>query len=316
MARRLALGALTALLAVGRAGAQSTCPMASVAFDSVARGIQLAMAAIQAPDTDVVRSRLDSVRGRLPAGFTYTRESIGRGSLGTTAKRDQSWRAMRDAMPGRDGLLQRVLNRLFQSEVQGRIDSAGARAFLAAEDAMMCLARDVRLFEGTEKLRRFEQKFGPGSVKLNGLEVLLNFGAQFLPWPPLFGVNDDFSPRPWEIVAAYRTTYATLERKAGSSDRYNPQAVSVAEFGLRHYNFGKDWGAAGGSWLSRALRPGAFSLGVVVAPESNGALRYPWRGDSRVGPYVAWGGLKVGYLTGTGGRLIVSREVLVIPYVF
>ncbi|MFN8573426.1 MAG: hypothetical protein U0132_15340 [Gemmatimonadaceae bacterium] len=307
-------GMLLLLSTVARA--QSTCPATSVPFARVASSIQHALVTIGVPDTEQVRTRLDSVRSRLSDDFAYSYNTIGRGSQGTVAKRDQNWKMLRDAMPGRDGVFQRVLNRLFQSTVQAAIDSAGIRDSLAPVDAMMCIARDVRLFEGTEKLRRFEKKFGPGSVKLNGLEVLLNYGAQFVAWPPLFGVNADFSPRPWEIVAAYRTTYLTVEKTGSTDTKRRPQAVSVAEFGLRHYNFGKDWGVEDAGWLSRALKPGSFSLGVLVGAEANGALKYPWSGTARVGPYLAWGGFKVGYLTGHDKRLIVSREVMVIPYLF
>lgn len=298
------------------AQAQSACPVASVPFARVAGSIQQVVAAAGLADSEQVRIRLDSVRQKLPDGFEYSYQSVGRGSPGTTAKRDQNWRMMRDAMPGRDGVFQRVLNRLFQTTAQNAIDSAGVRDSLAPVEAMMCIARDVRLFEGTEKLRRFEKKFGPGSVKLNGLEVLLNYGAQFVAWPPLFGVDADYSPRPWEIVAAYRTTYLTIEKTSSTDSKHRPQAVSVAEFGLRHYNFGKSWGVEDASWLARALKPGSFSLGLLVGAQANGALKYPWSGTARLGPYLAWGGLKVGYLTGHDKRLIVSREVLVIPYLF
>lgn len=314
MAGRLGI-AIGLVVAARTAGAQASCPVAAVPFRTVAASIQGTIGRIGAADSDQVRSRLDSVRVQLPDDFAYTVSSIGRGSIGAAAHRSQSLQAMRNAMPGRDGVMQRVLNRLFQSTVQAAIDSVGVRASLEPVEQMMCLAREVRLMEGTEKLRQFERKFGPESVKLNGLEVLLNYGAQFLPWPPLFGVSDDFSPRPWEIVAGYRTTYVTLARSSPGGSR-SPQAVSVAELGLRRYNFGKTWGNPDAGWLMRAIKPGVVSLGVVVASESNGALRNPFHGDARVGPYLAWGGLKVGLLTGSDRRVIVSRDVLVIPYVF
>ena len=322
MARRLALGALTGALVVSSiAGAQEACRASSVPFDSVRASLLGSLRAIGFPDTaatryEAVERWLDSLRAKLPPGFAYTRDNVARGSWGVIGKRNQSVSTMLDAMPGMNGLMQRALNTTNQAAVLAAIDAAGARPILAARDDMYCLAREARITEGVEKLRRFERKFGPSSVKLNGLEVLANYAAQLVPGQHLVGVDDAGWPRPWEIVVAYRTSYATLTNATGDDKKFSPQAVSVAEFGLRHYNFGKEWGAEAGSWLQRSLRPGTWAVGLLVAPEANGALRYPWRGQTRVGPYLAWGGLKVGYLTGTDRRVIVSREVLLVPYVF
>lgn len=320
MARRLAFAVAWGLLNATGLQAQQPCP-AAVPFDSVRASLLQSLRAVGLDDTASARFAqvelwLDSLQQKLPAGFVYTRENMSRGSWGVAAKRGQSVETMRDAMPGMDGLMQRALNTANQSAILRALDSTGNRPLLKARDDMYCIARDVRISEGLEKLRRFERKFGPTSVKLNGLEVVLNYATQLLPGQRLFGVDDQGWPRPFELVAAYRTTYATLVDATGPDKKYTPQAVSVAEFGLRHYNFGKTWGAEDGSWLSRALKPATWSLGVVIAPQANGALRYPWRGESRIGPYLAWGGLKVGYLTGKDRRVIVSREVLVIPYLF
>ncbi len=322
MARRLALGALTCALGITSiAGAQEVCRATSVPFDSVRASLLGSLRAIRFADSastryEQVERWLDSLQAKLPPGFAYTRENMARGSWGVAAKRNQSVATMMDAMPGMNGLLQRALNTTNQAAVLQAIDAAGARPLLAARDDMYCIARDVRIAEGLEKLRRFEQKFGPSSVKLNGLEVLVNYAAQLVPGQRLVGVDDSGWPRPWEIVSAYRTSYMTLTDATGEDKKFSPQAVTVAEFGLRHYNFGREWGSADGNWLQRSLRPGTWSLGVLVAPEANGALRYPWRGDARVGPYLAWGGLKVGFLTGTDKRVIVSREVMLVPYLF
>ncbi|MBV6522358.1 MAG: hypothetical protein MNPFHGCM_02506 [Gemmatimonadaceae bacterium] len=331
MARRLA--PLVLLVAAGSAhaaGAQvvttpalgaPACRVESVPYDSVRKSLLGSLRAIRFQDTaatryDQVEARLDSLSAKLPAGFTYTRGNLAHGSYGVAGKRRQSVNTMIDAMPGMNGLLQRALNTTNLAPVLAAIEAAGAMNLLTARDDLYCLARAVRIDQGLEKLRMFERKFGPSSVKLNGLEVLVNYAVQLIPGQRLVGVDDAGWPRPWEVVVAYRTTYMTLTDITGDDKKYSPQAVTAAEFGLRHYNFGREWGADEGGVVQRFLKPGTWSLGLLVAPQTNGALRYPWRGDSRVGPYVAWGGLKVGYVTGKDRRLVVSREVMLIPYLF
>jgi hypothetical protein len=324
MAPRLRLGALalTVVATLPRSvAAQSRCDADAVPFDSVAASARASLRSIGFDTSspapwDTLNARLDTLARKLPSGFTYTREVIAQGSWGVTAKRGQSVATMRDAMPGMNGMMQRVLNTLNRFEVRNAILAANTSGRPPAYETMVCLAREVRLARGLEKLERFERKFGPNSVKLNALEVFVNYGLSLVPSQPLVGVTEDGWPRPWEIVAAYRTTYATLARDSSDSRR-TARAVSVAEFGLRHYNFGKGWGDSTANWLARQLKPATWSAGLLVAPEANGALRYPWRGDSRLGAYMAWGGLKVGYLfDGRDKRMIVSREVMVIPYVF
>jgi hypothetical protein len=154
-----------------------------------------------------------------------------------------------------------------------------------------------------EKLRRFEKKFGPNAPKLNALEVGLNFIAQRFPG---FRPNDR-GPGAWEVIAAYDTGYLTLVDE-------EPAVVSTAGFGLRYYLLGNGWGEADG--LAGMLKPGHASAGVLLAPNEDGALLWPWQGEERIGGFVTWGALKLAYVGGDEERFMVSREFQAIPWLF
>ncbi|MCK4511002.1 hypothetical protein KAW64_04645 [bacterium] len=155
-----------------------------------------------------------------------------------------------------------------------------------------------------EKMRRFEKKFGPRAPRLNALEVGLNFVCQRLPG---FYPTDEAGPGPFEIVASYDPAFLTVVEE-------KPELISTAGFGIRYYLFGDGWGEEEG--LAGMLKPGYFSLGVLVAPEEDGALLWPWQGESRIGGFATWGNLKVAYIGGDEDRYMVSREFEAIPWLF
>lgn len=161
-------------------------------------------------------------------------------------------------------------------------------------------ARDSALV----RLSHYERKLGPTSARLNVAEVFLNYGAQrFIPG---FRPSPFTGPSPWEVVTSYVPTYGTIADKRA-------QAVSASEFGVRHYLFGDDFGASG--WEG-TLKPSYWSAGVLVVSDNNGALVWPWQDHQRTGAYVSWGAIKVGYVPGRNGQLLVSRQMHVIPFVF
>ena len=168
------------------------------------------------------------------------------------------------------------------------------------QDAQM---RSRLAFE-IETLRLLERKYGPGSAKLNGLEVLAAYGLQRL---PVFGVDPSGRPGPLEAVLAYSPSYITR-----SSDRM--RLTGVAEIGLRQYFFRQAWGTGTGTWAW--LRPGYSSYGLAWAGRSDDPLRPPWQGSSRFGAFVGWGQLKVAWLGGAGQRVLVTQQIQLIPWVF
>ena len=165
---------------------------------------------------------------------------------------------------------------------------------------------EVAQREGLRRLWRYEVKYGPGSARLNLAEVMLNAGLQRM---GLFnpGVN---GPSPYEALLAYSTSYATLD------DRESAQAVSVLEAGIRRYTF--SWDPDAGFW-AHLIKPRYGSLGVAIAEERDGALRWPLSHSgrtTRVGPFLTWGDLKVAMLLGPQSRFMVSRQVHLLPHVF
>ena len=261
-------------------------------------------------------AQLDTLEREYDGSFAYRTglpDSTQRG-FRVHAKHTPTVRARRDFLAGVPGVYAGVQDVLFNT-LRDSLVRLRRESLVNPADCVQRSFRAQALDRQLENLRRFERKFGPSSVKLNFVEVFTNYGLQFLSWPRLVGVDASGSPRPWEAVVAYRTTYLTLTGVTGDSSKFSPQAVSTAEFGLRHYNFGESWGT-GSSMLSRMIKPGYWSLGFIIAPESNGAMRYPWRGESRWGPYLAWGNLKIGWISGHDRRVVVSREVMLVPYVF
>ena len=162
--------------------------------------------------------------------------------------------------------------------------------------------------EGLARLHRYEIKYGPGSPRLNVVEVALNAGLERL---SLFGPGPR-GPSPWEALLAYSTSYVTVD------DHGDAKAVSVLEAGLRRYTF--SWDPQERRLWLRLLRPRYGSAGVAIAEARDGALRWPLRGASekstRVGPFLTWGDYKVAVLVGSDSRWLVSRQVHLLPNLF
>jgi len=208
---------------------------------------------------------------------------------------------------------QRVVVALYEvkglrnNEVREALEAATsveeARRVLAPVTAFQTAQLDLSIEDSVRVLRMYERKFGPASARLNGIEVLLNYAMQRLPG---FGPNAASEPGPLEVIASYSPTYLTY----GDGE---PRMVSVSELGLRHYFFGESWG---GSGLKGVIRPAYMTAGLAVASEDDGAMRWPWRGDARLGGFVSWGQLKVAYVAGENQRLMVSRQFQIVPWAF
>jgi hypothetical protein len=180
-------------------------------------------------------------------------------------------------------------------------DSAAVwtRTVITARQLLVRSARDSSL----ARLARYERKLGPGSAALNGLEVLLNYGAQRA--LPGFRPSARRGPSPWELLASYAPTWVTVTDRA--------TAVSASEFGLRRYLFGPAFGATG--WRG-VLRPTWWSAGALIVSDRDGALVWPWEGRTRTGVFAAWGGLKVAVVPGRRGAVLVSHQAQLVPFLF
>ena len=153
-----------------------------------------------------------------------------------------------------------------------------------------------------EILRRLERKYGPGSAKLNGAEVLLAYALQGTKG---FGIDSATRyPGPFEPVLAYSVAYLTH-----SDD--SARVVSVAELGLRRYIFKEGWGGGGRLGF---IRPRYISAGVGLSGETDEPLSF--RGDTRFGAFFGWGEMKVAYLGGANKRVLFTQQFQIIPWVF
>lgn len=207
-----------------------------------------------------------------------------------------------------DTAMQIVRSRLRGADVRPLLraaigDSASQALTVVSETANGLFVREAR-DRALARLANYERKLGPGSAKLNVLELLLNYGAQR--FVPGFSPSVTRGPSPIELVASYVPTYGTVEGKKLA-------AASATEFGARWYLFGNQWGKDGVAGL---LRPSFLSVGALVASDKSGALAWPWDGHTRTGAYVSWGELKVGYVPGRKGAWLVSRQMQVLPFVF
>jgi hypothetical protein len=188
--------------------------------------------------------------------------------------------------------------------IRASVSATDAQSFVTLSET----ARRVFLAQSESRslqhLSNYERKLGLQSPKLNAIEVLLNYGAQR--WVPGFAPSIARGPSPLELIASYVPTYATIADKHAT-------AVSASEFGVRGYLFGKDWGATGKAGL---LKPAYWSLGALVASDKSGALAWPWDGKTRTGMFVGWGEVKLGYVPGRKGALLLTRQMQIIPFVF
>lgn len=196
-----------------------------------------------------------------------------------------------------------LLEQELAAPLSDAVGNDSADRVLAPLDAFNAARRQRSMADSHEKLRRFERKYGPDAPVRNVAEVALNYAAQFVPG---FKPSGEGWPSRAELIASYVPTYVALPRDGRS------QVVTVAEAGVRLYVWREGWGGAEGG----VLRPGFISLGVVAAGERDGALGAPWQGASRFGAFVGWGNAKVAVIGGRNTRVLVTRQVHVLPFVF
>jgi hypothetical protein len=196
-----------------------------------------------------------------------------------------------------------ILEEELAAPLSDAVGNDSADRVLAPLDAFNAARRQRSMADSHEKLRRFERKYGPDAPVRNVAEVALNYAAQFVPG---FQPSGEGWPSRAELIASYVPTYLSLPRDGRS------QAVTVAEAGVRLYLWREGWGGTDGG----VLRPGFISLGVVAAGERDGALGAPWQGASRFGAFVGWGNAKIAVVGGRNTRVLITRQVHVLPFVF
>lgn len=194
-----------------------------------------------------------------------------------------------------------------RARVKGVVPDA---IFKEADDAVEAY-NDFRLDQAMllvrTRLDRYQVKYGPGSARLNFLEVGLNAVLQATPW---FRPNRE-GPSPNEILLGYDTAWGTVARDKA-------QAVSTLEIGWRRYDL--DWREGGRRGWSALLRPRYVSGGLAIAEVRDGALRWPLNRaadrTTRLGPFLSLGDLKLAFLFGSESRFLISRQVQILPNLF
>lgn len=200
--------------------------------------------------------------------------------------------------------LARVMQQLYPRLLTPLIGGDSVAVLLNPVVAFQQALRNNSMLNSYEKLNRFERKYGPSAPSRNIAEVVLNFGAQ---WVPGFRANEDGWPSRVEVITSYVPTYVQVpltEWKSG--------AVTVAEVGVRTYVWQQGWGGDQGG----VLRPGYISFGMVVAGERDGAMMSPFKGSSRFGAFFGWGDAKIALIGGQDARLLVTRTFHVVPWAF
>lgn len=200
--------------------------------------------------------------------------------------------------------LSRIMYQLYPRVLTPIVGNDSVGRLLDPVIALQFVLRNNSMLESREKLHRFETKYGPGAPVRNIAEVVLNYGAQWLP-----GFRSDGAgwPSRFELITAYVPTYLRVPLSDGVSG-----AVTVAEVGARAYIWKPGWGGKRGG----VLRPAYISFGVVVAGGRDGALASPLKGASRFGAFAGWGDAKIAVVGGQNARLLVTRTFHIVPWAF
>jgi len=271
------------------------------AMDSAARLIHLAAVDSQA-NTDL-NADLSLVRSSPANGWSVNDLAAGlrRPSLIATGKgrRDVYDESLQLSVVRAMTEARQIMYQIVQPKLVADVGAERAHAVLAPVRELHNDILEQSKAEDMERLRRFSLKYGPGSPHLNVVETLANYALQSF---SLFGVRADRSPGPLEFVASYATHDFTYARS-------KLQVASLGTVGLRYYMYTPGWG-------SSPLRPAYVDAGVAVMGQRDGALITPWEGHSRVGGFVSWGDYRVAYVGGGERRLLMSRNLQLVHWLF
>jgi hypothetical protein len=195
-------------------------------------------------------------------------------------------------------------------QLVARFGAAAADHFIAPMDELETKILQNAQAINTEKLRRYEMKFGPESARLNIVEVVVNYLIERPSWSPF--APDENGPSPFELVSAYSTSGLTANRSAG--DKIRPHLVAGANAGFRFYRFGEK--RSGGNKLQKFLAPkyvgaGAFFLGAQDRP-----LISPLEKGHRTGGFLDWGPAHAGFTFGHDWRGVIGVGKQILPYLF
>lgn len=205
--------------------------------------------------------------------------------------------------------LRQIANNPLRRAMDSRLGEAATDTLLAPLDSLHVAILRAALERNLEKLKRYEIKYGPSSPTLNAPEVLLNFVAQRL---PAFRPSPDGWPSPNEMMASYSTTDLTRAEDTAGESRF--KIVSSARIGIRRYHFGD-----GNAFLRTVRRVAGgrhSSGGLALMGREDRPLTSPIGKGARAGVFVGVADTYVSLIGGPNRRIILSRNLKIIPYLF
>lgn len=229
--------------------------------------------------------------------FRWDRDKVARSSQ--PALQSAFVRLQQITLPRPDGLGPRIFSAL---------GAPGYRTYASAMDSLQTRAILVVQGASTEKLRRYEMKYGPASPRLNPIETVVNYGLERIPGLG-FAPGPD-GPSPLEFVATYSNSEVT---PTGTFKNVDLRVLSGVHVGLRIYAFDT---TASRSPLSQLLHPGSVALGASAFAPSDVPLQSPLRAGRRWGAFLDWGHLRAAAALGHDWRAMIGTGAQLIPHLF
>lgn len=205
--------------------------------------------------------------------------------------------------------LRQIANNPLRRAMDSRLGEAATDTLLAPLDSLHVAILRAALGRNLEKLKRYEIKYGPSSPTLNAPEVLLNFVAQRL---PAFRPTPDGWPSPNEMMASYSTTDLTRAADPAGETRF--KIVSSARIGIRRYHFSD--GRAFMRTVRRVAGGRHTSVGLALMGREDRPLSSPIGNGARTGVFIGVADTYVSLIGGPNRRIVLSRNLKIVPYLF
>ncbi len=191
--------------------------------------------------------------------------------------------------------------------ILAQLGPAGYRTYVGAMEQLQTSAIQHAQSASTEKLHRYETKFGPGSVRLNPFETVLNYGLERVPGIG-FAPTTVGGPGRLEAVATYSNTDITPNAGLG-----NLRILSAAHVGLRVYTFDT---TSSTNPIVQLAHPGTLSFGVSAFSPTDRPLDSPLRTGRRWGGFIDWNELRIAAALGHQWRAMIGSRAQLIPHLF
>jgi hypothetical protein len=204
-------------------------------------------------------------------------------------------------------MLKRIANGTLRQKLNATLGDTARKRLYAPLDTFDLRILSAGVALNTERLRRYEIRYGLNSPTFNLAEAGLNYAAQL--WlPSLFGGTVD-GPSRNEIVATYRTTDLTA-----STDSTAIRIVTSAQLALRRYTYWQDCGT--GNALQKVVRPCHYSVGWFVMAAKETPLRSLLRERTQSGIYVSSGNYHLGIIPSNDAKVVFGVDTKILPFVF